>query len=229
VATHLLTGASSGIGAAVAARLAARGDDLWLHARDARRAAELRERFPGSRTLVGDLAEPERLSWALSHQEQPVRLDGLLHIAGVAELGQVAEFGVAAWQRTLAVNLVAPAELTRLLLPALRAARGHVVFLNSGAGITAHAEWAAYAASKFGLRALADALRAEEAPHGVRVTSVHPGRTDTPMQRDLFRHEGREYDPSVLISPESVATAVLTALDLPRDAHLTEVVIRPGA
>src|SRR5690242_18220375 len=115
--THLITGAGSGIGAAVAARLAERGEELWLLARNAGRARELRERFPGSRTLVGDLAEPERLSWAFGHQELPVRLDSLLHIAGVVELGPVADLPPKVWQQTLTVNLVAPAELTRLLLP----------------------------------------------------------------------------------------------------------------
>ncbi len=89
---------------------------------------------------------------------------------------------------------MAPAELTRLLLPQLRAARGHVVFVNSGAGLRANPEWGAYAASKHGLKALADALRGEEADHGVRVTSVYPGRTATPMQEKVHRQEGKEYD-----------------------------------
>ncbi|MGA5701153.1 SDR family oxidoreductase [Peterkaempfera bronchialis] len=226
--THLITGAGSGIGAAVARRLAGRGEQLWLLARDARRAKELRERFPGSRTLVGDLAEPERLSWAFGQQELPVELDSLLQVAGVVELGTVGELSAKVWQHTLAVNTVAPAELTRLLLPSLRQARGQVVFVNSGAGLRADAQWGAYAASKFALRALADALRAEEHAHGVRVTSVHPGRTATPMQEKVHAQEGREYRPDAWIDPESVATTVLTALDLPRDAEITDLSVRPG-
>ncbi|MGK4583100.1 SDR family oxidoreductase [Kitasatospora sp. HPMI-4] len=225
---HLITGAGSGIGASVAARLAERGEQLWLLARDARRAAELRERFPGARTLVGDLGEPGKLSWAFGHQELPVELDSLLHIAGVVRLGEVGELPVKAWQEQLNVNLVAPAELTRLLLPSLRLAKGHVVFVNSGAGLNAHAVWGAYAASKHGLRALADSLRQEEHGHGVRVTSVYPGRTATAMQVAVHQQEGREYDPSRWIDPESVATAVLTAVDLPRDAEITDITVRPG-
>ncbi|MFJ6213115.1 SDR family oxidoreductase [Streptomyces sp. NPDC092296] len=226
--THLITGAGSGIGAAVARRLAERGEQLWLLARDAKRAIELRDRFPGSRTLVGDLAEPERLSWAFGHQELPVELDSLLQIAGVAELGPVGELPPKVWQQTLAVNLVAPAELTRLLLPSLRQARGQVVFVNSGAGLRANADWGAYAASKFGLRALADALRAEEHAAGVRVTTVYPGRTATPMQQKVHAQEGRDYRPDAWIDPDSVATTVLTALDLPRDAEITDLTVRPG-
>jgi NADP-dependent 3-hydroxy acid dehydrogenase YdfG len=226
--THVITGAGSGIGAAVAARLTERGEELWLLARDARRAAALRERFPGARTLVGDLSQPERLSWALGHQEQPQHIDSLLHVAGVVELGAIGDLGPKVWQETLAVNLLAPAELTRLLLPTIRMSRGHVVFVNSGAGLRADAEWGVYAASKFGLKALADSLRAEEHANGVRVTSVYPGRTATPMQAKVHAQEGRAYHAEAWIAPESVATAMLTAIDLPRDAELTEITVRTG-
>ncbi|WP_431960722.1 SDR family oxidoreductase [Actinacidiphila sp. bgisy160] len=226
---HLITGAGSGIGAVVARRLLDRGDELWLLARDAGRAKELADRFPGAHTLVGDLAEPERLSWALGHQSPPDRLDSLLHIAGVVDLAPVGELTPKVWNRTLAANLVAPAELTRLVLPQLRLSRGHVVFVNSGAGLNAHAEWGAYAASKHGLKALADSLRHEEHANGVRVTSVYPGRTATPMQAKVHQQEGKAYDPSRWIAPESVATAILTAIDLPRDAEINDLTIRPGA
>ncbi|MFH8348262.1 SDR family oxidoreductase [Streptomyces sp. NPDC018045] len=226
--THLITGAGSGIGAAVARRLAGRGEELWLLARDAGRAKELAEQFPGARTVVGDLATPEKLDWAFGKQSLPDRLDSLLHIAGVVELGAVGDLGPKAWQRTLAANLVSPAELTRQFLPQLRVAKGHVVFVNSGAGLHAHAQWGAYAASKHGLKALADSLRAEEHGNGVRVTSIYPGRTATPMQESVFRQEGRAYDAAQWIDPESVATTLLTALDLPRDAEINDLTVRPG-
>ncbi|MEV7421803.1 SDR family oxidoreductase [Streptomyces sp. NPDC091212] len=228
MATHLITGAGSGIGAAVARRLHERGDDLLLFARDAARAKELAAGFPGARTLVGDLSNPDRLSWALAQQSMPDRLDSLLHIAGVVDLGTVGELTPKAWHSQLAVNLVAPAELTRLLLPQLRVAHGQVIFVNSGAGLSAHAEWSAYAASKHGLKALADALREEERPNGLRVTSVYPGRTASPMQAKVHQQEGKEYDPSRWIDPESVATTILAALDLPRDARIDDVTVRPG-
>lgn len=227
--THLITGAGSGIGAALAQRLADRGDDLWLLARDAGRAAQLRDRFPGARTLVGDLDEPARLSWAFGHQEPPARIDSLIHVAGVVELGTVADTPVSAWRQQFDVNTIAPAELTRLMLPALRTARGHVVFVNSGAGLRVSPGWGAYAASKFALRALADAVRAEEHENGVRVTTVYPGRTATPMQEKVHRQEGEEYDASQWIDPASVATTILAALDLPRDADLIELTVRPGS
>ena len=228
MATHVITGAGSGIGAAVARRLHARGDALVLHARDAGRAKELAAEFPGAKTLVGDLGDPDKLSWAFSHQSLPDQVDSLLHIAGVVDLGQVGELTPKSWHHQLNVNLIAPAELTRHFLPQLRAARGHVVFVNSGAGLNAHASWSAYAASKHGLKALADSLRMEERANGLRVTSVYPGRTASPMQAKIHQQEGRQYDPAQWIDPESVATAILMCLDLPRDAEVNDLTVRPG-
>ncbi|MFD7613816.1 SDR family oxidoreductase [Streptomyces sp. NPDC059828] len=228
MATHLITGAGSGIGAAVARRLHERGDELVLLARDAGRAKEFAQAYPGARTLVGDLAAPDRLSWAFSHQTMPERLDSLLHIAGVVDLGAIGELTPKTWHAQLDVNLVGPAELTRLTLPQLRAAEGTVIFVNSGAGLNAHAGWGAYAASKHGLRALADSLRHEEKPNGIRVSSVYPGRTASPMQAKVHQQEGKDYDPSRWIDPESVATTILTALDLPRDAEINDLTVRPG-
>lgn len=228
MATHVITGAGSGIGASVARRLHARGDEVVLVARDAGRAKELAEAYPGARTLVGDLANPDRLSWAFSHQALPERVDSLLHIAGVVDLGTVGELGLKAWRSQLDVNLLAPVELTRLFLPQLRVSQGHVLFVNSGAGLHAHAEWSAYAASKHGLKALADSLRAEEHANGVRVTSVYPGRTASPMQAKVHQQEGKAYAPGRWIDPESVATTLLMALDLPRDAEVHDLSVRPG-
>ncbi|MFC4137289.1 MULTISPECIES: SDR family oxidoreductase [unclassified Microbacterium] len=229
MAVHLITGAGSGIGAALARRLQERGDELVLLARDAGRARQVAAEFPGASMLVGDLAQPGRLSWALSKQAIPERIDGVVHAAGVVDLGAVGDLPVALWEQQLAVNLTGPAELTRLLLPVLRVSRGQVVFVNSGAGLHAHAGWSAYAASKHGLKALADALRAEEREHGIRVTSVFPGRTATPMQERVHQQEGQEYRPERFIDPESVVSAILTALDLPRDAEITDLTVRPGA
>ena len=223
MSTHLLTGAGSGIGEALARRLLDRGDEVVAVARTEERAGELAEALPGLHTLVADLAFPESVeSLAL-----PDRLDSVVHAAGVVALGPVSELTVDDWASQLRVNLVAPAALTRVALPALRAARGTVVLVNSGAGLHAHPSWGAYAASKHGLRALADALRGEEAGNGVRVTSVYPGRTATPMQEQVHAHEGREYDAADWIRPETVAEAILGVLDLGEDATVPDLSVNP--
>jgi short-subunit dehydrogenase len=223
---HLITGAGSGIGAALAHALADRGDSLVLLARSATRAEDLSREFPGAQVLVADLADPGMLNGLGRQVDGP--LDSVIHSAGVVTLGPMATLKLHAIEEQLAVNLVAPAVLTREFLPHLRAARGTVVFINSGAGLNANPEWGAYAASKFGLRAIADSLRAEEATHGVRVTSVFPGRTATPMQQEVHAQERRDYDAEAWIQPSSVAGAVIHVLDLPSDASIPEIAVRPG-
>ncbi len=221
---HLLTGAGSGIGAVLAHRLHERGDALVLLARSPERAADLRAAYAGAEVLVADLALPE----SVESLELPERLDSVVHAAGIVKLGSVGELSADAWTTQLQVNLVAPAALTRVALPALRAAGGTVVFVNSGAGLSAHPGWSAYAASKHGLRALADSLRGEESTHGVRVSTVFPGRTATPMQEEVHRQEGKEYDAGRWIRSETVADTILHLVDLPRDATIPEVVVKPA-
>lgn len=220
---HLVTGAGSGIGRVVAERLLERGDDVWLLARSAERAHDLREDHPGATVLVADLSFPE----SVESLELPDSLDSVVHAAGIVELGPLSDLSVEDWASQLRVNLVSPATLTRVALPALRAARGTVVFVNSGAGLNAHPGWSAYAASKFGLRALADSLRAEELEQGVRVTSVFPGRTATPMQVKVHAQEGKEYDADDWIDPATVADAIIGVLDLGDDATITDLSVRP--
>ena len=124
--------------------------------------------------------------------------------------------------------MFAVADLTRLLLPALEAARGIVVAINSGAGFFSSPGGGVYAGSKFALRALTDALR-EEMRGKVRVCSIHPGRTDTDMQRELQAAMGNEhYDGSCYVSPGSVAAAVRLAVDTPDNATVEQLSIRPS-
>ena len=222
---HVLTGAGSGIGSALAQRLACRGDDLVLIARSDARAAELTDTFPRAQLLVADLADPGTLNGIGRQVDGPV--DTVLHVAGVVDLAPVERLRLAAWEEQVTVNLTAPAVLTRELLPHVRAARGTVVFVNSSAGLTASADWSAYAASKFGLRGFADALRAEEIDHGVRVSTVYPSRTATPMQEKVHEQEGRTYDSSRWISAATVVDTIVHVIDLPGDATIPDVTVRP--
>lgn len=220
----LVTGASRGIGAAVA-RVLAPGHDLLLGGRDGAALDRVMTEIPGARPWPVELTDADALAAATTGID---RLDVLVHSAGIGLLGTVAETPAEVWRRQFEVNVVAVAELTRLLLPALRAARGRVILINSGAGLAAGPGWGSYAASKFALRAFADALRAEESRHGIRVTSVHPGRVDTDLQRAVVEHEGGEYRPEAYLRAESVATAVLHAATAPPDAAITELVLRPA-
>ncbi|WP_174185541.1 SDR family oxidoreductase [Nocardia barduliensis] len=219
--TALITGASRGLGAAIARELAPT-HDLLLGARSTDSLRGMLAELPDAQGWPVELTDYAAVAAAVA----PIRsLNVLVHNAGIADLGTIAGSTVEQWRKTLEANLIAVAELTRLLLPALRAGEGHVVLINSGAGLRANAGWASYAASKFGLRAFGDALRLEE-PR-LRVTSIHPGRIDTDMQREIIAGEGREYRAEEFLTPETVASTVRCAIDTPRDAHPTEIVLRP--
>lgn len=223
----VITGATGGLGSALAEVFTA--DRLVLVGRDTDRLAALASRHPGSRTVAVDLAEPSSVGPAVIAAlgtGEPV--DVLVHNAAVATWGPVADADAAVWSDALAVNTVTPAVLTATLLPRLRAAGGHVVFVGSGQSLAASPGFAAYAASKFALRALADALRAEEAGSGVRVTSLYPGPIATDMQRALRQDSGAPYLPQRYIDPTTFARAVAFAVDAPRDSHLTDLTVRPG-
>lgn len=219
--TALITGASRGLGAAIARELAPT-HDLLLGARTAEALRAILGELPAATGWPVELTDYSAVAEAVSPIQ---RLDVLVHNAGVADLGSIAESSVQQWRNTLEANVIAVVELTRLLLPALRAANGHVVLINSGAGLRANPGWASYAASKFGLRAFGDALRLEEPT--LRVTSIHPGRIDTDMQREIIAGEGREYRAEEFLRPETVAGTVRAAIDTPRDGHPTEIVLRP--
>jgi NADP-dependent 3-hydroxy acid dehydrogenase YdfG len=176
----------------------------------------------GATTWPIDLSDPETIPAAV---EPIVELDALIHNAGVAYPGRVAESTVDEWRDTLAVNVIGVVALTLALLPALRSARGHVVLVNSGAGINASPGLASYSASKYALRGFADSLRSDEP--ALRVTSVHPGRIDTEMQEGLVAYEGGEYDAARFLSPQTVAKVIADAIHAPADAHIHEVIVRP--
>lgn len=226
--THFLTGAGSGIGQALAGALHARGDRLVLLARNEQRAAALAERYAGSRTVIADLADLAELAAPLDLDGVPDELDSVVHSAGVVDVAAVSGTEPSSLAQTVVVDLVAPMLLTRGLLERVRRGRGTHVFVNSGSGLRANAGWASYNAAKFGLRGFADALRQEEEPYGVRVSSVYPGRTATPMQEQVHAQEGKDYDAGTWIRPETVVAAILQVLDLSRDATLTDVTVRPG-
>jgi NADP-dependent 3-hydroxy acid dehydrogenase YdfG len=125
------------------------------------------------------------------------------------------------------VNLFAIVELTRLLLPALRAAAGQVVLINSTVNASSAAGQAAYAASKSALRAFGDALRSEEQVHGVRVTSIQLGRTDTDMQRAVRAAERSRYEPHRYLQPRDVADTIRSIIAAPATAPIFDLLIRP--
>lgn len=220
--TALITGASGGIGSAIARALAEEGVRLFLVGRNL-------EKLTGGEAFQADLTDDAQLRAAAARVREVFGgVDLLIHSIGLFRAGPIETSPVEDLDAQYRVNLRVPYLLTQELLPSLIERRGQVVFINSGAGShPARGSWGAYSATKHALRALADSLRDEVNRKGVRVLTVFPGRTATPMQEEVHRFEGRPYDPTRFLQPEDVATSVVQALRLPRTAELTDLHIRP--
>jgi NADP-dependent 3-hydroxy acid dehydrogenase YdfG len=219
----LITGASRGIGETTAELLAER-HHLIIGGRDAQAVSDLVTRLPSAEPFIADLTKESEVHAALA-DIGPV--DAVIHCAGALWMGPTDSFTKEMWAQAFDINVIAAATLTTSLLPQLRAARGDVVFMNSGSGLYTYPGGSVYCASKFALKAYADVLREEERANGIRVTSIHPGHVDTDMQRALREGNGDEYDGSQYLRPDSVAKAIQMAIESSDEAGIETVVIRP--
>lgn len=176
----LVTGASTGIGRATALRLDAAGWRVFAGVRRDEDAAALRaagsERL---QPLILDVTEPEQI--AAAAERAGGRLDGLVNNAGVAIPGPLETLPIDDFRRQIEINLVAQVAVTQALLPAIREARGRVVFLSSIGGLQAFPFTGAYHAAKFGIEAVGDVFRQELRPWGISVSVIEPGSIDTPI------------------------------------------------
>jgi short-subunit dehydrogenase len=219
-AVALVTGGSSGIGAATARALTRAGACPLVAGRDAGRLADV-ARQTGAVPLRADLATPdgveELVAGALA---EAGRVDLLVSNAGVGWAGEIGELTAAKATELMAVNLLAPIHLARLLVPGMtKRGAGHLAFVSSIAAITGTRHEAGYAASKAGLHSFAESLAYELDGQNVGVSVVVPGVVDTPF----FDHRGRPYARSAPapIPAERVARAVVSAVR--RDRAVTYV------
>jgi short-subunit dehydrogenase len=229
----VITGASSGIGRALAMRLGEAGVQVCLLGRDKDRLRSVsKEVSPNAHThpiwYALDLtADPEITTFASWLRATLGKVHILVHGAGTIDHGTVAQSPVEAFDAQYRVNVRAPFVLTQALLPFLIESGGQVVFVNSSAGLTGKAGASQYSATKHALRGLADSLREEVNALGVRVLSLYPGRTATPMQAAVHAVENREYRPERLLQPADIAEMVVRAVLLPPTAEVTDIHIRP--
>jgi short-subunit dehydrogenase len=226
----VVTGASGGIGQAIALALAAEGVALRLVGRDTERlertarAAKARVRDVGWSAV--DLTDPGKVDeFAEQLRDEPIGV--LVHSAGLYARGPHAERDAGEYARIFAANVSGPMQLTQRLLPSLRRTQGQIVFINSTQGLAPSAGVGMFAATQHALRAMADTLRDEVNADGIRVLTVYPGRTATSRQERIFAMEGRDYAPDRLLQPEDIATMIVASLKLPRTAEVTNLTIRP--
>jgi short-subunit dehydrogenase len=218
----LVTGASSGIGQAIAHALATEGAQVHAVARSWSKPQDNWTLHNSDFTAEADV---RRLVAEVSTAESPVDL--LIHCAGALETGLVADFPVAQLDYLYQVNVRTPFLMTQLLLPALTQSKGQIVFINSSAAVAPNTALTGYSSTKAALKLIADCLRLEVNASGVRVMSVYPGKTASVMQQRAHELAGKPYDAAKLMQPDDVAQMVLSALALPKTAEMTDLHLRP--
>jgi short-subunit dehydrogenase len=228
----VITGAGSGIGRALALQLAAQQAKLCLIGRNLEKLNEVsqlaQKTSPQVSTYQLDISEDEDIKTLKQLTEKDFGdVDLLVHSAGIISFGELRNTSVVELDRQYRTNVRAPYLLTQTFLPSLISQQGQIVFINSSAIYSVKAGGGQYAASKQALKAIADSLRAEINSLGVRVVSIYPGRTASPMQEGIYKTEGREYKPELLLQPEDVASTIISSVSLPRTAEVTDINIRP--
>lgn len=228
----VITGASSGIGKAIAIAVAATTGSVCLVGRDMERLGATAEaaRRTARAVLIfqADLNSDDEM-YALTRYVEDAfdSFNTLIHCAGAHVAGRIEEISASQLDALYRINVRTPYALTRALLPALKSRQGQIIFVNSSQGLHAGANVGAYASTKHALKAIADSLRQEINAYGVRVLSIYPGRTATPTMKSFYEKNGLPYRPELLVQPDDIAHVVVDTLRLPRTAEVTNVEIRP--
>jgi NADP-dependent 3-hydroxy acid dehydrogenase YdfG len=228
----VITGASNGIGRAIAIELASKGARCYLVARRKEKLEETVKLIGAAAVkpvvLDADLTSREDIDRVRSVIEKDGgKLDILVHSAGIYYSARTEEASADEFERLFHANVKGPFELTQSLLPALRNAKGQIIFINSSQGLNAGAGAGQFAATQHSMKAFADSLRAEVNEDGVRVTSLYLGRTATSRMESMYDKQGKKYQPELLIQPEDIAGVVSNAISLARTAEITDITIRP--
>jgi len=223
--TALITGASRGIGRAIALRLAEAGMRVFANGRDEAcldETCQLVRRHGGeAHSYCADISDHAAIQRMVDWAAEDGGIDVLVHCAGIGGQTPITKPDFALWDRMLDVDLRAPMHLTGLALPHVSKRQGIIVFVGSVAGKLGIAGSSAYCAAKHGIDGFASALFEEVRELGVRVVRVHPGDVNTDMTA------GRDLDPTKMIQPSDVADLVLTAIRIPPTACVVEMIVRP--
>ena len=221
----LVTGATSGIGRAIALAFHQAGHQVVAFGRDKAALAELAER--GLRAVSVDVTDRKAVQAAVEGLAPDVLVNNAGMMPAMANFCDMAEDEI---DRAIAVNLTSALTLTRAVAPGMRArGRGHIFFTGSTAGHAPFANLAVYCATKSAIAGFAQALRLDMAPHGVRVTEIVAGRVETALYKDLLSPEARAamYANASAVQPEDVAAMVLSVLALPSYVDVARFDILP--
>jgi NADP-dependent 3-hydroxy acid dehydrogenase YdfG len=229
----VVTGATSGIGAAVAQALSSSGLRVLLVGRSARRLSAAARRIRPRQlagTALADLRAPEDIKRLIREVSRRYsRLDTLVHCAGEYQWSDARNLDRDGFDLLFAVNVRAPYLLTHGLTPLLARGAGQVIFVNSSVVRSPGQGVAVFKATQHAVQGLADSLRQDLNRRGIRVTSVFPGRTATPRMRRIYAREGRRYQPALLLKPRHVGQVVLALMQLPQPVEVTDVHLRSAS
>jgi len=228
----VVTGASSGIGKACCYALAKEGVSVCLLGRNINELKkienEIREYSPLSKAVKVDLFNDNEISETVDLiKNEYEEMHILVHSAGIYSVGPIKEAPVQDFDDQYKINVRAPYLLTQQLLPLIDKSLGQIVFINSTVAMAAKSNLSQYCATKSALKALADSLRIEINSEGIRVLTIYPGRTATPMQENVCKHEGISYNAETMIQPAQVAKLLVSSLKMSRDAEITDITVRP--
>jgi NAD(P)-dependent dehydrogenase (short-subunit alcohol dehydrogenase family) len=222
----LVTGASRGIGLAMAKTLGQEGARLILVARNRGPLEQAAAQVSGTvMSAAADVTKPGEVKRLFATLQKRIgRLDVLINNAGAFTFKPFRKTTLDDWRRNLETNLTSIFLTTQAALPLLKRSRGDVVNILSISSRVAFANCSAYTASKFGALGLTDVLRRELHAQGIRVTAILPGMTNTRMKKEFDFPVPRQD----LLQPEDVAAAVLSALVQPRRATVEEILVMPS-
>jgi NADP-dependent 3-hydroxy acid dehydrogenase YdfG len=234
----LVTGASSGIGAAAAEALAAAGATVALAARRADRLDSLVSKIEKAGgqaiALPGDIIDEQVAQGVVTETLRRLgRIDILVNSAGVIDSGGVENADTARYRRVIDINLMASLYTSRAVIGPMRAqGGGDIINISSTAGRRAAALFNAYAASKFGLTGMTEAMRQEVGRYGIRVCIIEPGATETEVSVGIGDPKFRQFisdhvSKEGAMKPEDVAGAILFVVSLPPRANVSQLLIRP--
>ena len=234
----LVTGASAGMGRAIAQALAARGVNLLVNARRENRLLELKEELCGKHgiqvePLVFDIRDLKQCESALTGKADLVsRISILVNNAGLGKgIGPIYEGSIDDWEQTIDTNLKGLLYMTRLILPYMvRRNEGHVVNIGSVAGRWTLPGVVVYCATKFAVRAITDGLRMDLMGKKIRVTNIEPGMVKTEFSLVRSGDEAKAeavYEGFTPLQPEDIAEAVVWCLERPPHVNVQELVVFP--
>ncbi len=220
---YLITGASRGIGRAIAQRLAAPEITLLLHGRDTVALAEtckaVKPRCSNVVSLIHDLAKPSGVSDLIASVGNDP-LDLLVNNAGIAVVKPFGEITMVEWEQTLGVNITAPFMLMQRFAPQMPPGSS-IVNILSVAAKTGYAGWSAYCMSKFALEGFSQSVREELRDHRIRMINIYPSATNT----DIWNHLGGDWPRDKMIPADEVASAVAYALAQPPDVLIENITL----